>query len=126
MIKLSPHHLLCASLYVEKGYCSDFCGNFSTLLSRLKEGENFVLIEGLDDICAFCPHAKKEEKLCASQQKVAYYDESILTLLNLRYGALYGYGQILNNLKNHIPFALNFCGDCQWQSLCRDVSKKYE
>lgn len=126
MIKLRPHHLLCASLYVGKGYTNDFCDNFSQVLKRLNKGEAFVLVEGFDDLCAFCPAALKQKNICASQQKVVFYDESILSLLNLRHGVIYSYQKILNIIKENLPFALDYCINCQWQSVCREVVKKYE
>jgi len=118
--------LLCASLYVGNGYTKEYCDNFSALLSRLNQGEAFMLVEGFDDLCDFCPAALKQKNICASQQKVVFYDESILSLLNLRYGVIYSYTKILNDIKDNIPFALDYCINCQWQSVCRKAAQKYE
>lgn len=125
MIKLRPHHLLCSAFYVNKGYSDGFCENFSNILLRLNKGENFILTEGADDLCKCCPH-KKEDNSCATQQKTQRYDSAALDFFKLNYGEFYDYAKVMKSVKNTLAAALNNCVDCQWQSLCKEVLKKYE
>ncbi|MET0439444.1 MAG: DUF1284 domain-containing protein [Devosia sp.] len=51
-VRLRPHHLLCLLTYVGKGYSADFTKNFDAIAERLSAGENILIVEGPDDICA--------------------------------------------------------------------------
>ncbi len=51
-VSLRPHHLLCLLTYAGHGYSPAFTANFDVLTARLKTGENIVLVEGPDDVCA--------------------------------------------------------------------------
>ncbi len=52
MIRLRPHHLLCALTFVGEGYTDAFVENFRALLARIDAGEPYEIVEGPDDICA--------------------------------------------------------------------------
>ena len=51
-VALRAHHLLCMLTYVGKGYSAEFAHNFDGLASRLAAGEEVLLVEGPDAICA--------------------------------------------------------------------------
>ncbi|KRB01239.1 2Fe-2S ferredoxin [Devosia sp. Root685] len=51
-IRLRPHHLLCLLTYVGKGYSADFTRNYDAIAGRLSAGENVLIVDGPDDICA--------------------------------------------------------------------------
>ena len=51
-IRLRPHHLLCLLTYVGKGYSADFTRNYDAIAKRLSTGENILVVDGPDDICA--------------------------------------------------------------------------
>ena len=51
-VRLRGHHLLCILPYVGKGYTQAFVDHFDALVGRLNAGEEIVIVEGPDDICA--------------------------------------------------------------------------
>lgn len=51
-IRLRAHHLLCLLSYAGKGYSPAFVANFDAIAARLDAGEDILLTEGPDDICA--------------------------------------------------------------------------
>jgi len=59
-IRLRGHHLLCMLTYVGKGYSPAFVENYDAIAGRLSRGEDILLVDGPDDICAplLCGGAK--------------------------------------------------------------------
>ncbi|MCJ8140692.1 DUF1284 domain-containing protein [Falsirhodobacter halotolerans] len=51
-LRLRAHHLLCLLTYVGRGYTPDFVANYDRIAARLAQGEDIVLVDGPDDICA--------------------------------------------------------------------------
>jgi len=51
-VRLRAHHLLCLLTYVGRGYSTTFVENLDGIASRLRDGEELVLILGPDDVCA--------------------------------------------------------------------------
>ncbi len=51
-IRLRPHHLLCMLTFVGKGYTVAFTENYISIAARLSEGEDILVVEGPDDVCA--------------------------------------------------------------------------
>ena len=51
-IRLRGHHLLCMLTYVGKGYSPAFVKNYDAIAGRLSKGEDILLVDGPDDICA--------------------------------------------------------------------------
>ncbi len=51
-VRLRGHHLLCMLTYVGKGYSSAFVENYDRIAGRLSKGEDILLVDGPDDICA--------------------------------------------------------------------------
>jgi hypothetical protein len=62
-VALRAHHLLCMLTYVGKGYSPAFVDNFDALILCLAAGEEVVLVNGPDAICA---------PLCASEGACAH------------------------------------------------------
>jgi len=52
MIRLRPHHLLCMLTYAGRGYTPRFTSGMDDLIRRLGAGEEILIVEGPDDICA--------------------------------------------------------------------------
>lgn len=52
MIRLRPHHLLCMLTFAGRGYTPRFTLGLSDIVARLGQGEEIVMVEGPDDICA--------------------------------------------------------------------------
>ena len=51
-IRLRPHHLLCLLTYSGKGYSAAFTANYDVIAARISQGEDILIVEGPDDICA--------------------------------------------------------------------------
>src|SRR4051794_14584578 len=51
-VRLRPHHLLCLLTYVGEGYSPDFVDNLDYVSRKLLQGEDVLLVDGPDDICA--------------------------------------------------------------------------
>ena len=51
-IGLRPHHLLCLLTYIGKGYTPAFTANYDAVVARLNGGEDVLVVDGPDDICA--------------------------------------------------------------------------
>jgi len=51
-ISLRPHHLLCLLTYIGKGYTPAFTANYDAVVARLNGGEDVLVVDGPDDICA--------------------------------------------------------------------------
>lgn len=51
-VRVRPHHLLCLLTYAGKGYSAAFTANFDGIAARLAQGEDVLIVEGPDDICA--------------------------------------------------------------------------
>ncbi|WP_343312751.1 DUF1284 domain-containing protein [Brucella sp. BE17] len=127
-IRLRGHHLLCMLTYVGKGYSPAFVENYDTIADRLSKGEDILLIDGPDDICAplICGgvcHCHNESVL--GRDRLAIEDISQLV------------GQ---RLLPQQPFMLDAkrlasmrdafadgslrraCVDCEWHDLCTRIA----
>ena len=51
-VRLRGHHLLCLLAYKGEGYSPAFIANLDRIAARLTAGEDAVLVDGPDDICA--------------------------------------------------------------------------
>ncbi|MFB2552843.1 DUF1284 domain-containing protein [Ensifer soli] len=51
-VRLRPHHLLCLLTYVGRGYGAAFVDNYDRIATRLSAGEDVLIVDGPDDICA--------------------------------------------------------------------------
>lgn len=51
-VRLRPHHFLCLLTYVGKGYTPAFVENYDRIAERLSGGEDVLVVDGPDDICA--------------------------------------------------------------------------
>ncbi len=51
-VRLRGHHLLCLLTYKGKGYSPAFVANLDQVTERLTAGEEVLLVEGPDDVCA--------------------------------------------------------------------------
>ncbi len=117
--RIRPHHLLCLSFFEGKGYSPAFVQNTSEILARLNQNATVDLTEGMDDICAACPH--NQQGICESQDKVLRYDTAVLDELGLTPGERVSWNRLHEDtfyrlIQNGRFTAL--CGDCEWADLC--------
>ena len=118
-MKLRAHHLLCLPNFIGEGYSDTFCANMAAQKRRLAAEGAFTLVDGVDDICAACPHRGGED--CASLEKVRRFDAAVRALLGLTPGGKYEAAALGERVRAEILEAHRLhevCGDCEWYSLC--------
>lgn len=119
MIKLRPHHILCARFYKSVGYSQEFVSDMDKVVAELKNNPNqFVnLVLSEDDICRSCPN---NQNGCITAAKVDKYDLLITKKLGIE----------IKNTKwkdlrdaaykiKKIDELSEICGDCEWFYICK-------
>lgn len=121
--KIRPHHSLCLSFFVGKGYSSEFTENMSRVKEWLeKEAPTVEITMGADMICEHCPHKIKGE--CEASEKVERYDSTVCRICGFSDGEALPWKEISEAAQNKIIKAgrlREVCGDCQWIEICREV-----
>ena len=129
-VALRAHHLLCMLTYVGKGYSPGFVDNFDGLTSRLAAGEEVVLVDGPDAICAPLCESEGTRAHChgagvrlrdqrAAQELALLLDTSLGVGSRLQLDAV-----VLARLRTaytsgHIRGA---CAGCEWADLCTRIA----
>jgi len=52
--KLRGHHLICLNFFKGEGYSEDFISNIHSVIGE----DNIEIVQGPDDVCAWCPYLK--------------------------------------------------------------------
>ncbi len=115
VIKLRPHHLLCTQGYSGKGYSEGFVDNMSTVVDRLRNGNDEIqIVFNTDNICRSCPE-KLGENLCKSQEKVLRYDSKVVKYFGIE-EKNYHYREIIKEIDSKMTGEMmdDICGDCGW------------
>jgi hypothetical protein len=127
-VRLRAHHLLCMLTYVGKGYTPSFCANYDQIAARLTRGEDILLIDGPDDVCA--PLLSTEEPHCHNEsvlERDAEAAASVSALLETP--VVPGFRLSLDAMtlaRFQAAFAAGTtrtaCGGCEWSGLCDSVA----
>ena len=125
LFQLRPHHGLCISFFVGKGYDARFTAHMKNLI-RILEEENpaIQLICKTDSICSHCPHNKN--KLCDSECKVQRYDRAVLSNCNLHENQVLDWKKFHQIVEKQILNSRNLseiCTDCQWLGICKTIQQ---
>lgn len=128
-MKLRPHHLLCTQGYSGKGYSTEFVTHMNKIVTQLCDIEpaEIEIIFGTDDLCVACPH-KAGENLCATQEKVNWFDQKVVEFFNLQ-ERKYIYQDLIKEIDENMTEEMMdiICEKCSWYpiSACkRNVCKK--
>lgn len=125
MLKIRAHHLLCTTNFVGEGYSDDFSINMKRVIEELNKNPEVTLIAEVDDICTRCPENLGDK--CKDSKKVGTYDKKVLETLNLNDNQIIHWFDA-KKLACDIIFKNDrrdeICGDCQWDSLCKEVEDK--
>ena len=127
-VRLRAHHLLCMLTYVGKGYSPAFVANYDAIAARLNAGEDILVIEGPDDICApllagadpHCLGASVDDRDRRAAQDVALLlDQPVATGTRISVSAA-----LLHRLRSGFAQGLtrNACLGCEWSDLCSTVA----
>lgn len=126
-IRLRAHHLLCLLTYVGKGYTPAFIAQYDALVTRLNAGEEAVLVEGPDDICA----PMLEGRHHCLKPRITARDAQALADLARLVGRPLGAGEPVPLDRGSVArmrraFAhgaiRQACAGCQWSELCTDIA----
>lgn len=69
----------------------------NSIKERFLNGEAYEIVEGADDVCAFCPNLI--DGICRDNEKVMRFDR-----LTAEFGT--------NDISK-------ICSDCQWYAICK-------
>lgn len=126
-IRLRAHHLLCLLTYVGKGYSSAFTANYDGIVERLSQGEDILVVEGPDDICA--PLLGEDDPHClrasvmdrderAAEDVAALLSRPILgERLGLDPAVLGAMRRAFQSGKTR-----QACSNCEWSGLCSSIA----
>lgn len=119
--------------YVGKGYTPAFSANFDRIAGRLAEGEDVLLVEGPDDICA--PMAFECGAHCPGES-VRQRDAEALAAVGQALGLVLQAGGRLCLTSAMVacmrhafagaaagkPGLRRACGGCEWSPFCTDIA----
>ncbi|MBY5933298.1 DUF1284 domain-containing protein [Tateyamaria omphalii] len=127
-VRLRAHHLLCVLTYVGKGYNPDFVANLNRIAARLGNGEDVLIVEGPDDICAplleggdgHCLTDRVRWRDRIAQAEVASALESeVVAGEKMTLGA----AQLAQLRASYAAEQVRgACVGCQWKQLCASVA----
>ncbi|WP_147109607.1 DUF1284 domain-containing protein [Tateyamaria sp. syn59] len=127
-VRLRAHHLLCVLTYVGKGYTPAFVANLDRMAARLSDGEDMLIVEGPDDICAplleggdgHCHTASVRRR---DQIALAEVASSLQRDLVAGDRLTLGAAQLANLRGSYAAEQVHgACGGCQWKPLCGSVA----
>lgn len=117
--KLRPHHGMCMTFFQGKGYSSEFTAHMGKVIDEMKENPMVCLLPETDVVCQKCPN--NLDGLCNTAEKVARYDEQVLSLCSLTAGQTLLFADFQKKVFDNILSCgkrETVCGDCQWTDLC--------
>lgn len=114
--------------YVGKGYSAAFTANFDKICARLGRGEDILLVDGPDDVCA--PLLLEEDPHCheasvVERDRLALKASGELLSRQLAAGERIDLDpRILTRLR--VAFksghSREACLSCEWHDLCTDIA----
>ena len=119
-IKLRAHHLLCLYGFRGLGYNKEFVENMQAIVDRIRENPSIEIevVNGIDDICAKCPH-NIENKCSKPGRNVEEFDREIVGRLGIDIGRKIESKSLLDLVEERIqPEELPaICKGCEWLEL---------
>jgi hypothetical protein len=128
-VRLRPHHLNCLQGFTGHGYDEAFTARLRAIAEAVNAdvAAPVTLVDGLDDVCAACPHATGGACTApgGGEEAVAAHDAAVLAALGLRAGDVTSFAAVKARLAGD-PAArdrvLAWCRDCRWIALCAFAS----
>ncbi|AWK88920.1 DUF1284 domain-containing protein [Azospirillum thermophilum] len=128
-VRLRAHHLLCMLTYAGKGYSPAFVANYDLVVARLAGGEDILMVEGPDDLCApllgdpqaHCRNAGVRGRDAAAAAAVtALLARPVAAGDRLRLDAA-----LLERLRTAFRAGTTrtACGGCEWSGLCTGIAE---
>ena len=127
-VKLRPHHLNCLLTYVGKGYSPAFTANYDVIAGRLGAGEDILIVDGPDDICApllseRAPHCLNDSVI--ERDRLAAADVSDLLGQPIEVGLVLKLEtSTLARLRDAFSTGSvrRACEGCEWSELCTAIA----
>jgi hypothetical protein len=115
--KLRGHHLICLNFFRGEGYSEDYIRNIYFVIGK----ENIEIVEGPDDVCAWCPYLKDDR--CKSpeysDEMIQHQDSQALKLLEFKPGMMVDRRMISDKLPGIIEeWKAQFCVECSYRKVC--------
>ncbi|MDW5314313.1 DUF1284 domain-containing protein [Rhizobium sp. PL01] len=127
-VRLRPHHLLCMLTFVGKGYTAAFTENYIRIAARLSAGEDILVVEGPDDICA--PMIAEPDMHCLNESvtdRDLKASEAVETLLGSSAGpgaSIRPDADFLRRMREAFgkDSIREACQRCEWSPLCTGIA----
>lgn len=127
-VRLRPHHLLCMLTFVGKGYTEAFTENYIRIAARLSKGEDILVVEGPDDICA--PMLGEVGMHCLDDSvtdRDRKASEAVETLLGVPAGlgsSIRPSADFLQRMRDAFSTGSirEGCARCEWSPLCTGIA----
>lgn len=127
-IRLRPHHLLCLLTYAGKGYSAPFVANYDRIAARMSQGEDILIVEGPDDICA--PLLDEADAHCRrtsvrERDDKAARDVGGLLHCSIEAGSRLSINEAwLHQMRGAFADGRTrqACAGCEWSDLCSAIS----
>ena len=127
-VRLRPHHLLCLLTYVGKGYTPAFVANYDTIARRLSDGEDVLVVDGPDDVCAalLCepnPHCFRDS--VRERDAQAAVDVGDLLDISISAGVrIELHPALLARMRRAFADGVTrkACRGCEWFDLCSGIA----
>lgn len=117
--KLRPHHGMCMAFFQGEGYSTEFTAHMARVIKTMEQNPTICLTSETDEVCAKCPNDLGGR--CNTAEKVARYDEQVLSLCGLKEGEELSFADFRKKVFDNILLCgkrETICGDCQWTQLC--------
>ena len=127
-VRLRPHHLLCLLTYVGKGYTPAFVANYDRIALRLSRGEDVLVVDGPDDVCAalLCePDAHCFRDSVRTRDAQAAKDVGELLKMRVPAGPCIGLDpDLLTRMRQAFAEGQSrkACRGCEWFDLCSGIA----
>lgn len=116
MKKLRAHHLFCGTLFSGHGYDESFTANMTELLKAVGDGEEILLCEGPDDLCAACPNKTEKVGCFLGTEDVLNRDRAAFSALKFQKGETVSWDEVTKRLCNVSGRDFSsVCGGCRWE-----------
>ena len=127
-VRLRPHHLLCMLTFVGKGYTAAFTENYIRIAARLSEGEDILVVDGPDDVCAPMLGEIDHHCLCDSvterDMKASGAVEALLKVPAGPGASILPDKDFLARMREafHAGSIREGCQRCEWSPLCTGIA----
>jgi hypothetical protein len=127
-VRLRPHHLLCMLTFVGKGYTAAFTENYIRIAARLSTGEDILVVEGPDDICA--PMLGEagmhclDDSVADRDRKASEAVEALLKLPAAPGASLCPSADFLQRMRDAFSAGSirEGCARCEWSPFCTGIA----